>query len=325
MPRHVVAVDVGGTKILTAVVSDRGEILAQRRAETPQTGVDPVLEVITATVLAALHDARVPAGEIAGVGVGAPGPLNPDSGIVFEAPNLSGWRDVPLKDSLEARLSLPVFVEHDATAAALGEWWRGAGRGVHDLIYLTVGTGIGGGIIIGDQVVHGVTGTAGEVGHMTIDVNGPPCPCGRSTGCLEALASGTAIARMAREAIAAEVQTAVLAIAGGDPNAVEAAHVVEAARQGDRVAREIFGRAATYLGVGVANLLNLLNPARVIIGGGVSKAGDLLFDPVRRIARQRAFERPGRDAEIVAAALGDDAGPVGVAAVAFQRLGVSLR
>jgi glucokinase len=130
---------------------------------------------------------------------------------------------------------------------------------------------------------------------------------------------------MAREAIAAEVRTAVLAIAGGDPGAVEAAHVVEAARQGDRVAREIFSRAATYLGVGVANLLNLLNPARVIIGGGVSKAGDLLFDPVRRIARQRAFERPGRDAEIVPAALGDDSGPVGVAAVALQRTGVKLR
>jgi glucokinase len=325
MPRRVVAVDLGGTKILTAVVSDQGEILARHRADTPQTGVGPVLDVITATIKAALHDARDPAGEIVGVGVGAPGPLNPDSGIVFDAPNLSGWRDVPLKQSLEARLSLPVFVEHDATAAALGEWWRGAGRGVSDLIYLTVGTGIGGGIIINDQLVHGVTGTAGEVGHMTIDVDGPPCPCGRSTGCLEALASGRAIARMAREAIAAEVRTAVLAIAGGDPGAVEAAHVVEAARQGDRVAREIFSRAATYLGVGVANLLNLLNPARVIIGGGVSKAGDLLFDPVRRIARQRAFERPGRDAEIVPAALGDDSGPVGVAAVALQRTGVKLR
>jgi len=325
MPRHVVAVDVGGTKILTAVVSDRGEILAQRRAETPQTGVDPVLEVITATVLAALHDARVPAGEIVGVGVGAPGPLNPDSGIVFEAPNLSGWRDVPLKDSLEARLSLPVFVEHDATAAALGGWWRGAGRGVSDLIYLTVGTGIGGGIIIDDRLVHGVTGTAGEVGHMTIDVDGPPCPCGRSTGCLEALASGRAIARMAREAISAGKRTQILAIAGGDAESVEAEHVEQAARAGDPVAREIFSRAATYLGVGVANLLNLLNPARVIIGGGVSKAGDLLFDPVRRIARQRAFERPGRDAEIVPAALGDDSGPVGVAAVALQRTGVKLR
>lgn len=324
MPRHVVAVDLGGTKILTAVVSDHGEILAQHRADTPQTGVGPVLDVITATVRAALRDARVPAGEIVGVGVGAPGPLNPDSGIVFDAPNLSGWRDVPLKQSLEARLSLPVFVEHDATAAALGEWWRGAGRGVHDLIYLTVGTGIGGGIIIGDRLVHGVTGTAGEVGHMTIDVNGPPCPCGRSTGCLEALAAGPAIARMAREAIAAGKRTAVLAMAGGNPEEIGAGHVEEAAQQGDAVAAEIFNRAATFLGVGVANLLNLLNPARVIIGGGVSKAGDLLFEPVRRVARQRAFERPGRDAAIVAAALGDDAGPVGVAAVAFQQMGIKL-
>lgn len=325
MPRHVVAVDIGGTKILAALVSEQGGIVARHRADTPARGVDAVLDVIAASVRAVQQAARVPANQVVAAGVGAPGPLNPESGIVFEAPNLPGWRDVPLKARLEARLSLPVFVEHDATAAALGEWWLGAGRGVHDLIYLTISTGIGGGIITGDQVVHGASGTAGEVGHMTIDVNGPPCSCGRSTGCLEVLASGTAIARMAREAIAAGKRTAVLALAGGDPEAIGADHVEAAAREGDAVAAQIFTRAATYLGVGVANLLNLLNPARVIIGGGVSKAGDLLFDPVRRIARQRAFERPGRDVEIVPAALGDDVGAIGAAAVALQRAGVRLR
>lgn len=325
MPPHVVAVDLGGTKILTAVVSEQGKIAAQHRADTPQTGVDAVVDAIANTVRAALRDADIPDGKVVGVGIGAPGPLNPESGIVFDAPNLAGWRDVPLKAKLEARLLMPVYVEHDATAAALGEWWLGAGRGVHDMIYLTIGTGIGGGIIIGDRLVHGVSGTAGEVGHMTIDVNGPPCPCGRSTGCLEVLAAGPAIARMAREAIAAGRRTAILTRAGGRPDEVSAGHVEAAAREGDRVAIEIFTRAATYIGIGVANLLNLLNPARVIIGGGVSKAGDLLFDTVRRVARQRAFERPGQDASIVPAELGDDAGPVGVAAVAFQRTGIKLR
>lgn len=324
MTRYALAVDIGGTKILTAVVTDAGEIVTHDRVDTPQT-VEPALEAIASSAAAVLARSRIPREQILGAGVDAPGPLNPETGIIFDAPNLTGWRDVPLRALLESRLQMPVYLEHDATAAALGEWWLGAGRGVHDLIYITVSTGIGGGIIIGDQIVHGVSGTAGEVGHMTIDVTGPPCACGRSTGCLEVLASGTAIARMAREAVAGGKGTVLLEMAGGDPEAIGARAVEAAARAGDAVAAEIFSRAATYLGVGVANLLNLLNPARVIIGGGVSKAGELLFEPVRRVACQRAFERPGRDAEIVPAALGDDVGAIGAAAVAFQRAGVPLR
>lgn len=325
MTSHVLAVDIGGTKILTALVADHGTIVARRRVETPDLGVEAVLQVIAASATQVMADAGMPKDQLLAVGVDAPGPLNPREGIVFEAPNLVGWRNVPLGRLLAERLALPVFVEHDATAAALGEWWIGAGRGVHDLIYITVSTGIGGGIIIGDRLVHGASGTAGEVGHMTIDVDGPACPCGRSTGCLEVLASGTAIARMAREAVAAGRRTSLLQMAGGDPEAIGAQHVEAGARAGDPVAVEIFNRAATYLGVGVANLLNLFNPQRVIIGGGVSKAGDLLFGPVRRVATARAFERPGRDAEIVPAALGDDVGAVGAAAVALQRSGIALR
>ena len=325
MATHVLAIDIGGTKILTALVSSAGDVRARRLIETPNRGVEAVLDVITSSTAQVLAESGMRKEQILAVGVDAPGPLDPREGIVFEAPNLVGWRNVPLGRLLAERLGLPIFVEHDATAAALGEWWIGAGRGAHDLIYLTVSTGIGGGIIIGDRLVHGVSGTAGEVGHMTIDVDGPPCPCGRSTGCLEVLASGTAIARMAREAVAAGKRTTVLAMAGGNPAAIGADHVASGARAGDPVAVEIFNRAATYLGVGVANLLNLFNPGRVIIGGGVSKAGDLLFGPVRRVATARAFERPGRDVEILPAALGDDVGAVGAAAVALQRSGIALR
>lgn len=322
MADHVVAVDIGGTKILTALISPSGEVRARHRVETPSRGVEAVLDVVERGVRAVLRDAGRRVEQVAAVGVGAPGPLDPDTGVVFEPPNMEGWYNVPLAELLGARLHLPIFVENDANAAAVGEWWVGAGRGVHDLIYLTVSTGIGGGIIIGDRLVRGVSGTAGEVGHMTIDVDGPACPCGRSTGCLEVLASGTAIARMAREAVAAGRPTALRQMAAGDPDALGAHDVVEAARRGDVLAAEIFDRAATYLGVGVANLLNLFNPRRIIIGGGVSNAGDLLFGTVRRVAVSRAFERPARDAEIVPAGLGDDVGAVGAAAVALQRAGI---
>lgn len=325
MAGYALAVDIGGTKILTALVAASGTVRARHRAETPARGVEPVLEAIAAGVRAVREETGVAADDIVAVSVGAPGPLDPRTGVVFEPPNIAAWYNVPLADLLAPRVGMPVVVENDANAAALGEWWVGAGAGASDLIYLTVSTGIGGGIIIDDRLVHGVSGTAGEVGHMTIDVSGPPCRCGRSTGCLEALASGTAIARMAREAVSAGRRTVLLELAGGDPGAIDAQHVEAAARAGDAVAAEIFERAATYLGVGVANLLNLLNPARVVIGGGVSKAGALLFEPVRRVARSRAFERPGRDAEIVPAALGDDVGVIGAAAVAFQRAGARLR
>lgn len=318
----MLAVDIGGTKILTALVSPSGQVRARHRVETPGRGVDPVIETVVRSARAVMADGGVSAQDVAGVGVGAPGPLDPETGVVFEPPNMEGWYNVPLAALLHERFGLPVFVENDANAAALGEWWVGAGRGVHDLIYLTVSTGIGGGIIIADALVRGVSGTAGEVGHMTIDVDGPPCLCGRSTGCLEVLASGTAIARMAREAVAAGRPTALRRTAGGDVASLGARHVAEAARAGDSLAVEIFERAATSLGVGVANLLNLFNPRRIIIGGGVSKAGDLLFGTVRRVATARAFERPARDAEIVPAALGDDVGAVGAAAVALQRAGI---
>lgn len=324
MARLALAVDIGGTKILTALVRDDGAVLARARVGTP-AGVEPVVGAVAATIEQVLGTAVIPPAQVVAVGVGAPGPMNPTTGVVYEPPNIKGWRDVPLAALLADRLGMRVFVENDANAAAVAEWWVGAGQGVSDLIYVTVSTGIGGGIIIGDRLLHGVSGTAGEVGHMTIDVNGPPCPCGRGNGHLEALATGPAIARMAREAVSSGRPSAMLELAGGRLEAITAAMVETAAREGDDVAAAVFTRAATYLGIGMASLLNIFNPQRIIIGGGVSKAGELLFEPVRRIARARAFERPGRDAQIVPAALGDDVGVVGAAAVAFQRAGVRLR
>ncbi len=321
---YAIGVDLGGTKILTALVDATGRVVHRARVPTPRSGPAGVVEAIAGTVDEVLRSAEVKLREVRGLCVGAPGPLDPRTGVVYEPPNLPGWHDVPLAALLGTRLRMAAHVENDANAAAVGEWWIGAGRGVSDLVYMVVGTGIGGGIIIGDVLLQGVSGTAGEVGHMTIDVNGPRCGCGRA-GHLEAMAAGPAIARMAREAIVSGRKSAVLAMAGGDPGGITAQLVDEAAQRGDPLARDVLERAGYYIGVGVANLLNLLNPRRVIIGGGVSHAGDLIFDPIRRAVRELAFEHPARDADIVPAALGDDVGAIGAAAVVFVGAGLIQR
>lgn len=316
--RGVVGIDIGGTKTLSAVVDPAGRVLARHRIETPQTGPGAVVAALAAGAEAVVAAAGLRSEDLLGMGVGAPGPLDPATGVVFEPPNLEGWRNVPLAALLQDATSLRVFVENDANAAALGEAWVGAGAGVRDLIYITVSTGIGGGLILNGELYHGVSGTAGEIGHMTVEPDGPVCTCGRR-GHLEAVASGQAIARMAQEAVRAGAPTRLSAL--GPPEGLSAEAVARAAAEGDQLAGEIFARAGAYIGIAVASLVNVLNPAMVIFGGGVSKAGDLLFDPVRRVVRERAFERPAAAVRIVPAALGDDAGVIGAAAVVYRRLG----
>ncbi len=316
MSHYAIGVDLGGTKTLTALVDGRGGVVARVRVATPTTGPDAVIEAIAASVAELSNRSGVAPRSALGVGVGAPGPLDTGSGVVFEPPNLPGWRDVPLAALMAKRLGVPTFVENDANAAAMGEHWVGAGQGVDDLVYLTVSTGIGGGLILGGRLYRGASGTAGEVGHMVIARDGPRCGCGRA-GCLEALASGTAIAREARLVVESGRPTVLSQV---PPEAITAEAVARAAGEGDPLAREVFAGAAAALGVGITNLVNLLNPALVIIGGGVSGAGELLFAPVRRIVRQEAFERPGAAVRVVPAALGDDVGVIGAAAVVYERV-----
>ncbi len=315
MAQYVLGVDLGGTKILTALVDRRGRVLERVRMATPQTGPDTVVAAIVESVGAVVQQAGIEPGGIEAVGVGAPGPSDPVAGVVFDPPNLAGWHDVPLAEMLSGRLGIRAYVENDANAAALGERWTGAGHGIDDIIYITVSTGIGGGLIFGGRLYHGTSGTAGEIGHMVLVYGGPLCPCGRR-GCLEAVASGTAIAREARAVVDSGRATALSAV---PRESLSAADVAQAAREGDAASREIFARAAAYVGTGVTNLVNLLNPAMVIIGGGVAKAGDLLFAPVRRIVLEEAFERPATAVQIVPAALGDSSGAIGAAAVAIER------
>lgn len=304
--QHGVAVDLGGTWIRAAVVGPEGEVERVTRAPTPQAGPEAVADTIAGLV----RGFGAPRGV---VGVAVPGPLSVREGVVFDPPNLRGWKHVPLRRMLEERLGCPVVLENDANAAAVGEWWKGAGRGARQLVYLTVSTGVGGGLVLEGKLYRGATDTAGEVGHVVVDPQGPVCSCGRR-GHLEGLASGPAIARWTAEQIRAGRRSI---LASKEP--VSAKEVAVAAEQGDELAREAFLRAGTYLGLAVAGLVNLLNPEMVVVGGGVARAGRWLFDPLLEAARNHAFERPWGAVRVVPGALDDHAGLVGVAYLAQQR------
>ncbi len=267
----------------------------------------------TADRVAALDpDAR-----IVGVGVGAPGPLDTERGVVLETPNL-GWRDMPLRDRLAGALEMPAVLDNDANCAVLGECWVGAGRGARQAIGMTIGTGIGGGLVLDGRLYHGAANSAGEIGHMTIDVDGRRCGCG-NYGCLEAYASGPAIAMRAVEQLRAGMESRLSAMSGGNMDAITAQTVFEAARAEDEVALEVVRDTAQYLGVGLANLLNIFNPELVVIMGGVTQAGDALFEPLRREVTRRAFRSAVDSCRIVPGTLAGLAGVYGAAKVFLDR------
>jgi glucokinase len=303
MNESLVGVDLGGTQVRAIVCDREGHILSRAATLTlAHEGRDAVIRRILDTIIDAVGPRLWT--EIAGIGVGAPGPLNPYSGVVVHAPNLPGWEDVPLRQLIAERFCLPVALGNDANLAALGEQRFGAGRGVDDLVYMTISTGIGGGIISGGELFLGHGGFAGEVGHQTILAGGPLCGCGNH-GCLEALAAGPAIGRMGREAAEEGRGEALLALAGGDVSRISARVVSQAAAAGDATAIEIIRRAATYIGIGLANLANILNPELYVLGGGVTHAGPLLFDTIRETIRRTAMLAT-RDVRVERAVLGDD-------------------
>jgi len=308
---NVVTVDLGGTLIRSALINEKGEILARAERETlAQEGPEPVIGRIEACIRDVARGTET-------ISIAAPGPLDPWKGIVHQAPNLPGWREVPLADILHRDFKVPVHLNNDANLAALGEHRFGAGQGRNDLIYLTISTGIGGGIISQGRLLIGAKGLAGEVGHMTLEPEGPPCGCG-GRGHLEALASGTAIARRAVEEIEKGAESRIERLVKGDLEKITARVVAQAAKEGDALAISIFEEAGFYIGLGVTNLLHILNPQLVILGGGVSKAGDLLFDPVRATVKARAMPSYQEGLKIAPAALGDDAGLLGAAAFVLQ-------
>ncbi|HEX6070989.1 MAG TPA: ROK family protein [Longimicrobiaceae bacterium] len=320
--RWIVGVDLGGTNIVTGLLPMQGgDVLAlQTRPTESQRGpkfvVDRIVEMVEGSIATVLAEHGGTRDDVAGVGIGSPGPLDRATGIVINTPNL-GWRNFPLRDLIGNALALPAVLDNDANCATYGEWWLGAGRHADTLVGLTLGTGIGGGIVLGGEIYHGVSDVAGEIGHMTIDSTGRKCNCG-NYGCLEAYASGPAIALRAVEGIESGVDTILVEMVGGKLDAITAATVYEAAVRNDPYAEEVMKDTARFLGTGVANIINILNPEMIVIAGGVTKAGDYLFEPLRAEVRRRAFRSAEERCQIVPAELHGTAGVVGAAAV-FKR------
>jgi len=311
-------IDLGGTKIAAGLVTRAGELRSLARVSTPaRDGVEAVVEATWEVTKQAARGGSVAVKRIAGVGVGAPGPIDGATGVVAAPPNLPGWKDVDLRGLLERRLGRPVQLENDANVAGLAEVRFGAGRGCSPVVYLTVSTGIGGALLVDGRLVTGAAGAAGEAGHLVVLPDGPSCGCG-GRGCLEALASGTAIARRAREVVRQGASSALTERFGGRPGRITAKAVGRLADRGDPEAQRIVTQAMEYLGVGVANLVNLINPERVVIGGGLTALGARLFDPVRRAVQRHCNPVAARAVTIEPAALGADSGVIGAAALAMD-------
>jgi glucokinase len=338
----VIGVDLGGTQIRTALL--QGSRLLARVGEL--TGENPtperIIPRIYETINQVIFEAHVTLDQIAGIGVGAPGPLNSRDGVVFAPPNLQGWTNVPLRDIMQSHFNKPTYIENDANAAALAEHMFGAGRGSQEMVYMTISTGIGGGIISNGQIMEGIFGTAGEIGHMTIDWHGERCNCG-NIGCLESIASGTAIARRANQMIALGKGSDLLEFAlqnqqkqSGDPvldkprmqdTAIRiTAHTVAlAAEAGIPAASEIIAQAAEGLGVGLVNVVHLFNPELIILGGSVTKIGPRLLDPALHILQKRGMRVPRDSVRIVLAELGEDVGLVGAGALIYYNKGREVK
>jgi glucokinase len=285
----IIGIDLGGSKIAGVLTTHTGKILMETKIPTEASqGKKHVFNNIKKTIQVLTHSEK---SKIEAIGIGAPGPIIYEKGIVVEAPNLPGWKKVPLKQIFEKEYKVPILVENDANCAALAEARFGAGKFAKNFIYITVSTGIGGGIIIDRKIYHGAIGCAGEIGHMKIDLNGPKCGCGKH-GCIEA------ISRQIRKKT------------GMNSMALELA-----AKHGNKTAINAINELAFYLGVGISNLVNILNPELVVIGGGLSNMKNLLFVPLRKEFKKQVLALPGRSVKIVRAKLGTQAGVLGAAAL----------
>ncbi len=304
-----IAIDIGGTQIRAACYPENATTpLSVEKTATHAAGATPLENLIAAVRKVWPED-----GEVAAIAAIAPGPLNPYTGIIIEAPNIPGWEGLPLRQHLQDAFGVPVALGNDANLAALGEWKFGAGQGHHHLVYLTVSTGIGGGVIVDDHLILGLSGMAAELGHVVLLPDGPLCNCGHR-GHLEALASGPGLARWAKEQLEAGVASSLPTdrpFSGKD--------VADAAKAGDALSIAALARAGKFLGMAIANFLAIFNPSIVIIGGGVSQSGELLFAPLRAAVHEYAMNEQYTDGlSIVPAALGDDVGLIGALALAVE-------
>lgn len=324
MAKWIAGVDIGGTTLAVGMVPvEGGRPRALRVGDTARGGGgEAVVDQVCAMVRAAVDEvarAEVPGGAVVGLGVAAPGSLDRARGVVLESHNL-GWFGLPLRDRVQSATGLPTVVENDANCAAYGEWWQGAGRGFRSVLGITLGTGIGGGIVMDGRPFLGATGAAGEIGHMTVEFGGRRCTCG-DRGCLEAYASGPGIARAAAEGLAGGARSSLPELVEGDLSRITAATVHEAAVGGDAYAAAVLARAARMLAAGITSAVNLLGPDAVVVMGGVAAAGDLFFGPLARELGRPRFRSALDACTVVPGALPGTAGVVGAAGVFRLRIG----
>ncbi len=304
-----IGIDVGGTNVKIALVNDKGGIVYSNSIPTrAEMGYEYTVNSMKDAIRELLKETNTQAKDIEGMGFGFPGQIDCQNGVVRLAPNIPGWVDVPIAKIMEDEFGIPTRVDNDVRCAALGELNFGAGQGCENLICITVGTGIGSGLIVNGKLVRGASNAAGEIGHIKLDITGGPlCGCG-DRGCLEAFASGPSIVAMAEEYIKGGKSTKYRELANPD---ITPYVVSVAAQQGDAVAKRIFTIVGEYIGVGLASVVNLLNPEKIIIGGGVAAAGDILMNPIKETLVKRAMPISGAAVEVVPAQLGNTAGVIG--------------
>jgi len=315
----VLGVDLGGTNVRTAAVGRDKRVLGKDvRPTRAEGGPEAVVDVMVESIEAVLANAGLSRADVLAAGVGAPGPMNWQTGVVFSPPNLPGWKNVPLAQIMTDRLGFPCYVENDANVACYGEYWLGAGQSVDNMCLLTLGTGVGGGIVVFGQLLRGIDGTAAEIGHLKVQRDGRLCGCG-SKGCLEAYGSVTGMVRTAVEGIESGKKTVLTQMCGNDLAKLTGKMISDAVEKGDAFAQWVMQETGVWLGLGIASLVNLLNPEKVVLCGGMIAAGDALFDPIRKTVKENAFEVPANRAQIVPAGLGADSGVLGAAGCALSR------
>ncbi|MBW3622002.1 MAG: ROK family protein [Armatimonadetes bacterium] len=320
--RYAVGIDLGGTNIRVALSNLEGRILHEVRRPTPslEPGRATVARIVNA-IDEALEREKITRDEVVGIGMGIPGIMDPDLGLIYWSPNFPEWSEQgePVGKDLSEETGLATFIINDARCAALGELHYGAGRGARYMVMITVGTGIGGAIVMDGKLMLGPQGSIGEIGHHTIDPHGPRCGCG-NFGCMEALCNIRSIVERCVAKIQAGRPSQIREQVGGDWEKITPALIDEAADDGDALAREVMEETGMWIGIGVSNMINILNPEVFVIGGGVSQAGDTLFDPIRRTVAARAVKLQASHCRIVPAELGDEAGMRGAVALVMERL-----
>lgn len=320
--KKYIGCDLGGTNLRAAIVDpESGAVLHQLKIPTlARQGHEAVMKRMADLFLETIRSAHLKEEDIGGIGIGVPGVLDLEKGETLFLPNLPGtWPHVPLQATITKLTGLPTALLNDVRSITYGEWRFGAGRGVDTLAVFAIGTGIGGGLVINDKLHLGISGTAGELGHTVIDFNGPRCGCG-NYGCLEAYASGPAIAAMGMKAVAQGLTTRIGEMCEYDLNRITPELIAKAAQAGDEIAEDIYEKAGFYLGIAAANICSAIGPRRIIISGGVSQAGELLLEPIRRTLRARVTVMPIDQVEVVPSQLGNNAGVIGVASWAAHVL-----